>query len=50
MCISFEDGRVLIQLKGFDIDLVRVLGVREGKVYRLQGKLVSESKVILDRC
>jgi hypothetical protein len=46
--ISFEDGRVLIWLKGSDIDSARVFGVREGKVYRLQGELVGGSKGILD--
>jgi hypothetical protein len=45
--ISFEDGQVLIP-KGSDLDSARVLGVREGKVYRLQGKPVSGSKGILD--
>jgi hypothetical protein len=33
--ISLQDGQVLIQLKGFDIDSTRVLSVREGKVYSL---------------
>jgi hypothetical protein len=46
--ISFGDGQVLIQSKGSDIDSARVLGVREGKVYRLQAKLVGGSKGILD--
>jgi hypothetical protein len=46
--ITFEDGQVLIRSKGFDLDLGRVFGVREGKVYRLQGKPVSGSMVILD--
>jgi hypothetical protein len=46
--ISFQDGQVLIRPNTFDIDSARVLGVREGKVYRLQGKPVSGSKGILD--
>jgi hypothetical protein len=33
--ISFKDGQVLIQLKGSDTNSARVLGVREGKVYKL---------------
>jgi hypothetical protein len=46
--ISFQDGRVLIQPKGSNIDSTRFLGVREGKVYWLQGKPVGGSKGILD--
>jgi hypothetical protein len=46
--IFFENGWVLIWLKGFDIDSTRVLGVREGKVYRLSKKLVGGSKGILN--
>ena len=46
--ISFEDDRVLIRLKGPDIDLARVLGAREGKVSKVQGKSIGGSKGISD--
>jgi hypothetical protein len=45
--ISFEDGWVLIRQRDLT-DSTQVLGVREGKVYRLQGNLVGGSKGILD--
>jgi hypothetical protein len=45
--ITFADGQVL-RPKGSDLDLARVLGVREGKVYSLQGKPVSGFKGILN--
>jgi hypothetical protein len=46
--LAMEDGQVLIWSKGSDLDSARVLGVKEGNVYRLQGKPVSGSKGVLD--
>jgi hypothetical protein len=33
--ITFEDGQVLIRSKGSILDSTRVLGKREGNIYRL---------------
>ena len=46
--IYFESGPIFFRLKGSDIDSTQVLGVKKGKVYRLQGKPIVRSKGILD--
>lgn len=46
--ILFQDEHVLTYLEGATLDTVLGIGVREGKMYRLQGKLVGGSKGILD--
>ena len=40
--IEFVDGRVLTWPKGSSIDSERVIGVREGGLYRLLGRLAQE--------
>jgi hypothetical protein len=46
--VLFQNGQLLIHSEGASPNTVVSIGVREGKVYRLKGKPVSESKGILD--
>ena len=47
--VVFQDGQILIQSKRATQDAVVMLGVRQGKLYRLLGQLVCGSKENLDR-
>jgi hypothetical protein len=44
----FEHGHVLIYREGATLDASLVLGVRQGRLYRLLGQPVCKSKRILD--
>jgi hypothetical protein len=46
--VMFKKGKVLIRPEGASPDTTVSIGVREGKLYRLQGKPVCRSKGILD--
>jgi hypothetical protein len=46
--VVFQRGHVLIYPEGATLDATTVLGVRRGRLYRLLGQLVCNSKGILD--
>ena len=46
--VLFKKGQVFMRSKRANFDIVVNIGVREGRVYRLQGQLVRGSKGILD--
>jgi hypothetical protein len=46
--VVFQHGHVLIYPEGATLDAATVLGVRQGRLYRLLGQPVCESKGILD--
>ena len=46
--VMFECGHVFIYLEGATLDSTTMLGVRQGRLYRLLGHPVCKSKGILD--
>jgi hypothetical protein len=46
--VVFKHGHVFIHPKGATMDIAEVIGVRQGRLYRLLGQPVCESKGILD--
>jgi hypothetical protein len=46
--VTFQRGKVLICSEGAIPDTTMSIGVREGRLYRLQGQPVRRSKGILD--